>query len=58
VNPDHQYTFSLPPRPANEVISERLAELVEASNSEGDGEVRAHLHREIERLRALLGRVS
>jgi hypothetical protein len=56
VHPDHQYEMSLPPKPADEGIRERLAELVEQSNAEGDGEVRAHLHREIERLRTLLGR--
>lgn len=55
---EHQQTFSLPPRATDDVIRERLAELVEASNAEQDGEVRAHLHREIERLRSLLGRVT
>lgn len=50
------YEFSLPPRPADDVIRERLAILVDRFNRPNtDATERVELHAEIQRLRRLLG---
>lgn len=50
-----QLELCIPPRDANEVLRERLAEAVEAFNAcEGDSTRRVELHAEMTRLRRLL----
>jgi hypothetical protein len=53
VNGPRQLEIHLPPRPTDDVLREKLADLVEQSNAT-TGEERATLHREIVRLRGIL----
>lgn len=50
-----QLEIYLPERPTDDILRERLSDLVEQSNAT-QGEERAALIREIRRLRATLGR--
>jgi hypothetical protein len=49
-----QYELHLPPRPADDVLRERLAAAVEELNASTDARERVQLHAEVTRLRRLL----
>lgn len=51
---DSQLELSMPPKRTNDVLSERLADLVERFNATTDPAERVDLHREIKKLRAIL----
>lgn len=49
-----QYELALPPRPTDDILRERLSDLIEQFNASTVPEARVHLHLEIQELRRLL----
>ena len=52
---EHQFTLCLPPRAADEILAERLADLVAELNAETDPAERVRIHAEVSRLRRKFG---